>query len=351
MSPIKSLSERLGPSGGSAGLSAAPLRGSVRRLILHGGAGNIPETRFPEVERGLRDALAAGEAKLSSALDAVEAAIASMESSGIYDAGLGSVLNLYGRAEMDALLMTDDGRVGGVIGLPRTENPIRVARAVMESSPHVLLSGRGAERFARALGFPPVKVRAPRRFQVYEELKARLVGKGTEAEGRPAYTPAWFEELRRLVEAHPELPHGTVGAVALDEKGRLVAGTSTGGITLKLEGRVSDSCLPGCGTHADRSLGVSCTGTGEVIVRHQLAQQVARRAEERGLALDRAARGAVRRLPRGTAGLIALDRKGHYAWAHNTRNLAVGLLPPKGEPVVRVARAPTLRGATDRSSW
>lgn len=316
----------------------------MQRLILHGGAGSISPSRYPEVERGLRAALEAGWSRIDHATDAVEAAIQSMEASGLFDAGLGSVLNLQGRVEMDAALMTHDLQVGAVAGLTRTAHPISVARQVMEQTPHVLLAGPGADRFARALGFPPVRIRPPRRVAVYQDLRRKLEasvrsrGRGNSRDPMDPARPEWWPRLQALVAAHPELLHGTVGAVALDAKGRLTAGTSTGGITLKMEGRVSDSCLPGCGTYADATVGVSCTGTGEVIIRHTLARAVAETLRASGLPLDRAVRRVIRPLPRGTAGIIALDRKGHFGWGRNTENLAFTFRSDRTTtPVVRMA--------------
>ncbi len=319
-------------------------RQGMQRLILHGGAGSIPSSRAPEVERGLRAALESGWSRMDHATDAVEAAIQSMEGSGIFDAGLGSVLNLKGRVEMDAALMTHELEVGAVAGLTRTAHPIAVARQVMEKTPHVLLAGPGAHPFARALGFPPVRIRPPRRVAVYQDLRRRLEasvasrGKANDRDPMDPARPDWWPRLQSLVSEHPELLHGTVGAVALDAQGRLTAGTSTGGITLKMEGRVSDSCLPGCGTYADRTVGVSCTGTGEVIIRHTLARSVAETLRTSGLTLDQAVRRALRPLPRGTAGLIALDRKGHFGWGRNTENLAFAFRSDRSSsPVFRMA--------------
>ena len=319
-------------------------RQGMQRLILHGGAGSIPSSRAPEVERGLRAALESGWSRMDHATDAVEAAIQSMEGSGIFDAGLGSVLNLKGRVEMDAALMTHELEVGAVAGLTRTAHPIAVARQVMEKTPHVLLAGPGADRFARALGFPPVRIRPPRRVAVYQDLRRRLEasvasrGKANDRDPMDPARPDWWPRLQSLVSEHPELLHGTVGAGALDAQGRLTAGTSTGGITLKMEGRVSDSCLPGCGTYADRTVGVSCTGTGEVIIRHTLARSVAETLRTSGLTLDQAVRRALRPLPRGTAGLIALDRKGHFGWGRNTENLAFAFRSDRSSsPVFRMA--------------
>jgi beta-aspartyl-peptidase (threonine type) len=281
---------------------------------------------------------------MDHATDAVEAAIQSMEASGIFDAGLGSVLNLKGRVEMDAALMTHELQVGAVAGLTRTAHPIAVARQVMERTPHVLLAGPGADRFARALGFPPVRIRSPRRWAVYQDLRQRLEEsvrsreKANSLDPMDPARPDWWPRLKTLVSEHPELLHGTVGAVALDARGRLTAGTSTGGITLKLEGRVSDSCLPGCGTYADRTVGVSCTGTGEVIIRHTLARSLAEALKAPGMGLDRAVRRVLRPLPRGTAGLIALDRKGHFGWGRNTENLAFAYRSDRSHsPVFRMA--------------
>jgi beta-aspartyl-peptidase (threonine type) len=217
-------------------------------LIVHGGAWDIPDEAVEACTAGCARALAAGWRVLSAggaALDAVEAAIMVLEDDPVFDAGYGSHLNLDGKVECDAIVM-DGGtlRAGAAAGLQRVKNPIRLARKILQECPHMMLAGVGAERFAQTAGL---------------ELCDReaLV---SEAE-RQAY-------LRCSKDQHAAAHHrgheqGTVGAVALDEHGNLIAATSTGGTCCKLPGRIGDSPLIGCGCYADAEAGgVSCTGYG-----------------------------------------------------------------------------------------
>lgn len=295
----------------------------MRSLLIHGGAGRIAPAYVAGVESGLREALEAGWSRLDNSVDAVEAAINAMEDAGTFDAGVGSVLNLQGRVEMDAAIMTHDRRAGAVANLTSTAHPISVARRVMEETEHVMLSGAGANAFARALKFPQVRIRPKRRLATYRALRAELEGSPPLRGGTsPPVRPPYWERIRELSERYPEFLHGTVGAVALDSKGRLAAGTSTGGIFLKLQGRVSDSCLIGCGTYADKDLAISCTGIGEVIIRATLARSVVERFRTRKETPQASLEALLATLPRDTAGAIALDRKGRFGIARNTANIA-----------------------------
>lgn len=300
----------------------------MRRLIVHGGAGRIPPENAPTALGGMERALEAGWSRIDDATEAAVAAVRWMEDSGQFNCGRGAVLNLRGRVELDAALATSRGEVGAVCHLTRTPQAIAVAQRVMEESPHVLLAGDGADRFARAMGFAQERMGLPRRRQLYRELRAELERrpgrKGAWSDGRPAHHPAWWGRLQKLVREHPELMHGTVGAVALDGRGRLAAATSTGGIFLKMEGRVSDSALFGCGTYADRDLGVSVTGIGEVIIRHTFARSLAERYRQRPRSLQAAVDATVAALPHDTVGVISLDRKGRFGLGRNTENLAFG---------------------------
>ena len=301
---------------------------SMRRLIVHGGAGRITPEHGEEALRGLRSALDAGWGEIDDATEAVTAAVRWMEDSGSFNCGRGAVLNLRGRAELDAAIVTGRGEAGGVSNLTWSPRAIAVARKVMEETPHVLLCGRGVDRFAKAMGFPKERIGTPARRKLYLELRRDLDkgkdGRGRWSDGRPSRHPAWWTPLRRLVRKHPELLHGTVGAVALDAKGRLAAATSTGGIFLKMEGRVSDSSLVGCGTYADPDLGISATGIGEVIIRHMLTRSIAERYRLRHEGLQAAAERTIAQMPDDSVGIVAVDRKGRFAVARNTSNIAWG---------------------------
>ena len=301
-------------------------RGCV--LAIHGGAGVITRDRLsPSLEAryraGLEGALRAGHAVLAAggpALAAVVAAVKVMEDSPIFNAGRGACYNADGRHELDASIM--DGatlRAGAVAGVSRIRNPVDAARAVMEQSPHVLLAGPGAERFARAHGV----AMAPRGYFDTAKRRAALV------RGRSG---------RRLGD---DDAHGTVGAVALDASGHLAAATSTGGITGKLPGRVGDSPIVGAGTYADdAACAVSGTGIGEFYMRACLAYDVAARMRYRRVPLARAAREALARMAAlgGTGGLVAIDRKGHVAAPFNTEGMYRGWITRAGRATVAIYR-------------
>lgn len=293
-------------------------------IIVHGGAWDIPEELHePHVAGCLRAAaegwqvLAAG----GTALDAVEAAIVSMEDDPAFDAGRGSCLNAAGEVEMDAGLMAgDDMRVGAVAAVQGVANPIHLARLVLEQSPNILLVGQGAALFAQEKGVPLVP---PERL-VVERERAR------------------WERLRREPGFQVRDAFGrsdTVGAVALDARGHLAAGTSTGGTPFKHPGRVGDVPQVGCGFYADDGIGgVSCTGWGESIAKVVLAKTA---LDLLGQTADPslAARLAIAILGAkvgGLGGLILLDTRGRPGWAHNTPHMAMayqveGMDAPAGQ--------------------
>lgn len=236
-------------------------------IIVHGGgAGTIrKEERIPKVIEGVREAALAGwrELKRGSALDAVEEAVKALEDNPIFNAGTGSVLTLDGKVEMDAAIMRgktlDAGAVAGIWGV---RNPISVARKVMEKTDHVLLIGEGAVKFARLLGFEEYDPITEERLKQWEELRKKLIEKGE--------TRHW-KKLNELIKEYPEVLRSTVGAVAFDGE-EVVAGTSTGGVFLKMFGRVGDTPIIGGGTYANEVAGASCTGLGEVAIKLALAK-------------------------------------------------------------------------------
>jgi beta-aspartyl-peptidase (threonine type) len=261
-------------------------------VVVHGGAGEWDPARHDAALAGTRAAAALAARDLQegrSALDAAVAAVVALEDDPLFNAGTGSVLNRDGDVEMDASVATGhDLGFGAVAALRRVRNPILVARKVLECSGHVLLAGEGALRFAREQGF-----------EDYD----------------PATTQA-RAEWQRAQNARL----GTVGAVALDGGGRLAAATSTGGMLLKLPGRVGDSPLPGAGTYATAHAAVSATGRGELIMRALAAKSICdfvenghsvRDALKRILAVMRAGVGA-------DAGFIAISHDGSVASAHET---------------------------------
>jgi L-asparaginase / beta-aspartyl-peptidase len=286
-------------------------------LILHGGAWDIPDDAVDACKSGCLRALQAGWAILSSgghALDAIEASITVLEDDPVFDAGYGSHLNLDGQVECDAIIMDAATlRAGSVAGLHRVKNPIRAARAVLEKCPHMMLISDGAERFAHAQGIPLCDP---------EDLVS------------PAEREAWqrCRDNSHASEHHRGHEQGTVGAVALDDQGRLFAATSTGGTCCKLPGRVGDSPLIGSGCYADSETGaVSSTGYGEAIMKVILAKTACDFLRPAGSTPDRAAQAAVQLLLRrgnGTGGLILLDKLGNPAFAFNTPRMAYAFVTP-----------------------
>jgi beta-aspartyl-peptidase (threonine type) len=281
-------------------------------LLVHGGAGHIPDDLVEAYVAGIRTALDAGWAMLArggSAVDAVEAAIVSMEDDGSFDAGRGSVLNQDGRVQLDAMIMHGASLAAGGVGAVETvRNPIRLARLVMDASPQVYLVADGAERFAAAHGLVPVE-------------NATLV---SSRERRR------FEAARDLAGADPPAApvHDTVGAVALDGRGNLASGTSTGGTTYKPVGRIGDSSIVGAGGYADNeSAAVSLTGEGEAIMRLVLGKWTVDRVAA-GDAPQAAADAAIERLGArlgAHGGLIVLDRLGRIGIASNAFRMAWGV--------------------------
>ncbi|MGC1688078.1 MAG: isoaspartyl peptidase/L-asparaginase [Candidatus Acidiferrales bacterium] len=291
-------------------------------LIVHGGAWNIPDVAVEDCRTGCRRALETGWAILSKggeALDAVEAAIVVLEDDPTFDAGIGSHLNLEGKIELDAIVM--DGatlKAGAVAAVERIRNPIRLARSVLESSEHMMLVGSGAEQFAREQG---LTLCDPEELVLERE---RL---------------AWrrCREDQHAAEFHVDHAMGTVGAVAMDSRGNLFAGTSTGGTCCKHAGRVGDSPLIGCGCYADAEAGgVSCTGLGEAIIRIVMAKSAVEFLRD-GKSPKAAAEACARLLlerGRGTGGLILLDRNGAPGFAFNTARMAFGYVALEGSFVV-----------------
>lgn len=276
-------------------------------VLVHGGAGlHRPDDDVDAAKSGCLTAARVGFSVLQgggSAVDAVEAATRALEDDPVFNAGIGSALTADGVAELDASIMNGATlAAGAVAGVTCFQNPVSVARAVMETTPHVMLASLGAERFGRARGFPTV----PNEALVTEAARAQL----RQSRGST----------------------GTVGVVALDRDGHLAAATSTGGTTGKLPGRIGDSPLIGCGTYADDTkAAVSCTGLGEAIIRVTLARQACDLAVQHP-AFD-AARRAVASLARarGEAGLILVTSAGELGWAFSTQRMSRAWVTEAGE--------------------
>jgi beta-aspartyl-peptidase (threonine type) len=284
-------------------------------LAIHGGAGTLPRAEMRGEQElnyraGLAEALDAGYAVLQArgtSLDAVTRAVMVLEDNPLFNAGRGSVFTHDGRNELDAAIM--DGRTlraGAVSGLAHIKNPIDLARAVMEHSEYVMLSGAGAEEFALSRGValvPQSYFHTPERWRQLERVRSGDAG------------------LSPLTISHV----GTVGAVALDDDGRLAAATSTGGMTGKRYSRVGDTPIIGAGTYADdRSCAVSATGHGEIFIRAAVAHDICARMRFGGRSLRDAVREVVlEELPalHGEGGVIAIDRSGEIAMEFNSEGM------------------------------
>ena len=279
-------------------------------LVIHGGAGTIERGRLsPDEDQAIRAALAAalaaGQAILAEggmALDAVEAAVRILEDDPHFNAGRGAVFTFDGTNELDAAIM--DGRMraaGAVSSATRTRNPIGLARAVMEKSPHIFLSGAGADQFSIEQGLEqadPSWFATPERLRQLGEMKAR--------------TSSPFDA---------ELKYGTVGAVALDSAGHIAAATSTGGLTGKRWGRIGDSPVIGAGTYADdRSGAVSATGAGEYFIRLGVAHEICARVRLKGETIQAAADAVIAELGEmgGAGGVIMVAPDGTGGWSFDT---------------------------------
>ncbi|HEY5971853.1 MAG TPA: isoaspartyl peptidase/L-asparaginase [Pseudoxanthomonas sp.] len=297
-------------------------------LVVHGGAGVIERDQLDAgEERAIRadldKALDAGYAVLAkggSALDAVEAVVVVLEESPRFNAGNGAVFNALGKHELDASIMEGHTRrAGAVAGVETIRNPVRLARAVMEHSPHVMMIGDGAEKFADTQS--NIERVSNDWFDTdtrREQLEQAQARERTEAQASEDLRGKYF---------------GTVGAVALDAQGRIAAATSTGGMTNKRWGRVGDSPIIGAGTWADADCGVSGTGWGEFFIRNAVAHDICARVAYRGDTLAAAADEVImKRVPElgGDGGAIALDRRGNIAMPFNTSGMYRGWVKPDG---------------------
>lgn len=299
-------------------------------IAIHGGAGVITRDRMSaeyeaEIRAILTRALDTGESMLSdgaSCEDAVVAVISMLEDDPHFNAGKGAVFTYEGTNELDASFMRGrDLNAGAVSGVTGVRNPIRLARSVLEDSDHVMLSGKGAEAFAKTQGLvtaPPEYFRTEARYESWEQARA-------EDDAKPS-----LSENGKF---------GTVGCVALDREGHLAAGTSTGGMTLKRWGRIGDSPIIGAGNYAnDASCAVSATGHGEYFIRYAVAHDVSARMLYGGKSLSEAAdeviQGELKDVG-GEGGIIAVDRLGNVAMPFNSEGMYRASARP-GERVVAI---------------
>ena len=293
------------------------------RLVIHGGAGSEriahdDPGHESTARAGLQRALEAGAAILErggGAVDAVEAAARVLEEDPCFNAGRGSVLTEEGEVELDAAIM--DGRdrsAGAVAGIKTTRAPISLARRLMERGPHVFLAGSAADRFAATAGIEQVR----NDFFVLPERRRQL-----------------DEALAAGASADP-IKYGTIGAVAVDRRGHVAAGTSTGGVTAKKWGRIGDSPLIGAGTYADdQSAAVSATGSGEYFIRAVAAHQLAELVRIGGQSLQDALNAVLADIASlgGKGGLIAVGPNGDAAWGFTTPAMYRGMADATGQTV------------------
>lgn len=289
-------------------------------IVIHGGAGTIlKENMTPELEQAyvdkLTEAVKKGYALLQSGVageTAVVETIQVLEQSPLFNAGIGAVYTFDGEHELDASIMHGGTlNAGAVAGVKTIASPIAAALAVLEHSPHVMLSGKGAEAFALSQGMAPVDNHifdTERRYKALEKARERILNAGIAHGGQ--------QGNERF---------GTVGAVVLDKQGNLVAGTSTGGMTAKRFGRIGDSPVIGAGTWADNnSCAVSATGHGEYFIRYHVAADICSRMKYSGHSLDNAANTVINDVlvkAGGDGGIIAIDKEGNIAAVFNSAGM------------------------------
>lgn len=295
-------------------------------IVIHGGAGTINKSQMTEAQEQayhatLKHAVDTGYAVLEkggSSVDAVTAAVLIMEDSPLFNAGKGAVYTYDEGHELDASIMRGDNLMAGAVsGLTHVKNPVLLARAVMEKSEHVMLSGAGAEQFAKEQGLELVENSYFDTEFRYEALK--------KAKQSMQKVPHQAQNYRLEAPWLPEWNMGTVGAVAIDSAGLLTAATSTGGMTAKRYGRIGDAPIIGAGNFADNaSCAVSATGHGEFFIRYRVASDICARVKYQGISADKAANQVIQHeLAKvgGTGGVILIDHKGKVSWSFNTEGM------------------------------
>lgn len=307
-------------------------------LIVHGGAGDVAPEHADAVQAGCKEATLVGWRILQaggSALDAVEAAVRSLEDNPLYNAGTGASFTTEGKIELDAGMMEGHTlNVGAVACVELIKNPISLARKVL-ASPHVLLVGMGAQEFAQEQGMTLCTIEDLMTERQYKRWKARQ----TSVRSGVGAVHSAHQFIAPTERGEGEEKHGTVGAAALDIAGILAAATSTGGTPNKHPGRVGDSPLVGCGFYADDNAAISCTGHGEDFIRLLIAKRAADFVV-RGDNARKAAEAAIAVLgakAEGTGGLIVVDRQGNIGFAWNSQNMAYAyMIEGMDDPVTGV---------------
>ena len=301
-------------------------------IALHGGAGSAPSMFTEDANRkrhaSLEQALQIGVDILKNggtSLDAVEKVVLFLEADPQFNAGVGAVFNAAGSHELDASIM--DGKTlncGAVAGVSRVKSPISLARLVMTDTPHVLLIGKGAEDFAEKMKVEmvtPDYFDTPKTREAWEKTRAKQKNSQYKSNLKP-------ERLAEDIGSY----QGTVGCVALDSHGNLAAATSTGGMSNKQYGRVGDSPIIGAGTYADnKTVAVSCTGTGEQYIRHAIAYDIAAQVKYKGVDVDTAVKNVLEKtLDPDDGGLIAVSRLGQVSARYNTEGMGSGIADSTG---------------------
>lgn len=304
-------------------------------IVIHGGAGTISRDNMtPAQEQAyhamLSHAVNQGYAVLDkggSSVDAVTAAVLVLEDSPLFNAGKGAVYTYDETHELDASIMDGkDRNAGAVAGVTNVKNPILLARAVMEKSVHVMLSGNGAEQFAKEQQLELVDNSYFDTEFRYESLKR----------AKQALAP---QPHQAAVTVDPTWKMGTVGAVAIDRQGNLAAATSTGGMTAKRYGRIGDAPVIGAGNFADNSsCAVSATGHGEYFIRYQVAGEICARAKYQRKTAAQAAKEVLAELKKvgGDGGVIVVDKNGQLSWTFNTEGMYRGLKAEGGEVITEI---------------
>lgn len=309
-------------------------------IVIHGGAGTIlKENMSAEDENAYRskleEAIRVGHKILSeggSSLDAVEKTINILEDSPLFNAGKGAVFTNAETNELDASIM--DGKTlnaGASAGTKTVRNPINLARAIMENSPHVMLSGNGAEQFAKEQGLILVDSTY---FYTESRLNSLKRVKEREAQNTANNKTAFYDAIIK------DSKFGTVGCVALDKNGNLAAGTSTGGMTNKRWGRIGDAPIIGAGTYANNNTcAVSSTGWGEFFIRAMVAHDISALMDYKGLTLQEAAREVIqKKVPDlgGDGGIIAVDKNGNMVMEFNTAGMYRASMNDEGELTIGI---------------
>ena len=301
-------------------------------LVIHGGAGTILKEKMTEqaeaaYKNKLKEALLKGYSEIQagrSSIEAVASAIVILEDSPLFNAGKGAVFTHDGKNELDASIMNGtDKKAGAVAGVHTIKNPILAAKAVMEHSPHVMMTGFGAEKFAKEQG---LKIVDPKYFWTQKNWNSlQQILKNEQQNAAQNQT-------------NHDYKFGTVGAVAIDKQGNVAAGTSTGGMTNKKFGRVGDSPIIGAGTYANNLVGVSCTGWGEYFIRSVAAYNVAAKMQYQDKSVSSAAEEVITEIGNmgGDGGLIALDKNGNISMPFNTTGMYRAAITATGETEVYI---------------